>query len=115
MRLTTGRATWPAVEIALARVDPGGRRDLALALRSESAAPEVPELIVVVTSEPGPGLPSAVAGARAAGIAVAVVLAGRAAVAAPELEGAGAGVTVVLQAADVAAALAADRERVGAA
>ena len=115
VRLTTGRATWPAVEIALARVNPGGRRELALALRSETAAPEVPELIVVVTSEPGPGLPSAVAGARAAGIAVAVVLAGRAAVAAPELERAGAGVTVVPQAADVAAALAADRERVGAA
>lgn len=115
VRLAAGRATWPAVEIALARVNAGGRRELALALRSESTAPEVPELIVVITSDPGAGLPSAVAGARAAGIAVAVVLAGRAAVAAPELERARAGVTIVPLAADVAAALAADRERVGAA
>ena len=115
VRLAAGRATWPAVEIALARVTPGGRRELALALRSESAAPEVPELIVVVTSESGSGLPSAVAGARAAGIAVAVVLTGRAAAAGPDLERAGAGVTIVPRAADVAAALAADRERVGAA
>jgi uncharacterized protein (DUF58 family) len=115
MRLAAGRATWPAVEIALARVSPGGRPELALALRAESAAPEVPELIVVVTSDPGSSLSSAVAGARAAGIAVAVVLTGRAAVAAPDLERAGAGVTIVPQAADVAAALAADRERAGAA
>ena len=70
---------------------------------------------MVVTSEFGSGLPSAVAGARAAGIAVAVVLTGRAAAAAPDLERAGAGVTIVPRAADVAAALAADRERVGAA
>ncbi len=46
---------------------------------------------------------------------MAVVLAGRAAGAAPELERAGAGVTIVPRAADVAAALAADRERLGAA
>ena len=115
VRLAAGRATWPAAEIALARVSPGGVRELALVLRSESAVPEVPELIVVVTSDSGPGLPGAVAGARAAGIAVAVVLAGGAAAAAPALERAGAGVTIVPRAADVATALAADRKRAGAA
>jgi uncharacterized protein (DUF58 family) len=114
VRLAAGRATWPAVEMALARVTPGGPRELALALRSETAAPEAPELIVVITSGSGPGLPAALAGARAAGIAVAVILTGPAAAGAPDLERAGAGVTLVRSAADVPGALAADRERAGA-
>ncbi len=39
-RIPVGRATWPAAELALTRLEAGGERALALALRAEATAPE---------------------------------------------------------------------------
>ena len=44
------RPGWPAMELALARVAGGGDRALGLALRAELAAPDAPDLMIVVTA-----------------------------------------------------------------
>jgi len=111
VRLAVGRASRPAVEMALARLEPGGDRALALAVRAEAAAPEAADLLVVATSAGDPGLPAAVAQALGTGTGVAVVLTGPAAAGAGELARAGADVAIVHGPGDIAAALGADGAR----
>lgn len=110
-RLPVGRATWPAAETALTRLEGGGDRSLPLALRAEATAPDPPDLIVAATSAGDPALASAVAQARALGVAVGLVLAGPAAAAAGELVAAGADVAVVTGIDDIAPALGAHEAR----
>jgi hypothetical protein len=104
-RLPLGRASRPAVELALARLEPGGERALALALRAEATAPDAADLLVVATSAGDPGLPAAVAQALGVGAGVAVVLVGPAASSAGDLARAGADVVIVTGPQDVVAAL----------
>ena len=89
------RSGWPAMELALARLEAGGDRTLALALRAELTAPDPPDLVIVVTCAPEPALTAAVAQGRALGAAVAAVLAGPAAASSADLAAAGADVAVV--------------------
>lgn len=110
-RLGVGRADRTAVDVALARLQPGGERSLALALRAEAGAPDAADLVVVATSAGDPGLPAAVAQALGVGAGVAVVLAGAAAAGAGELARAGADVAIVAGPDDVAAALGAEGAR----
>lgn len=114
-RIPAARAGWPVVEIALARVEPGGSRSLAMAMRAEATAPEAPDLIVVLTCGADTGLVAAAAQARGLGVGVAAVLAGPAAAAAPELAAAGVDVVVISRGDRIAAALSgavAERARV---
>ena len=110
-RIPAARAAWPVVEIALARVEPGGRRSLALAMRAEATAPDAPDLIVALTCGSDTGLVAAAAQARALGVGVAAVLAGPAAAAGAELAAGGVDVVVVSGSERIAAALSGARER----
>jgi len=101
----SARAGWPAMELALARAAGGGDRPLGLAMRAELAAPDPPDLMIVVTAARDPAILPAVGQGRAAGAGVAAVLAGPAAASSAELEAAGADVAVVPGADRVAAAL----------
>ncbi|MGD9571537.1 MAG: DUF58 domain-containing protein [Thermoleophilia bacterium] len=94
-RLVAGLATWPLVEIALARFSGGGARPAALALSAEAGGADAPDTAVLVTSAGDPALPAAVRRVRAHGVGVAVVLTGPAAAGAGDLEAAGAEVVVV--------------------
>jgi uncharacterized protein (DUF58 family) len=109
-RLPAGRAAWPVVEIALARVQAGGERSLPPAMRAEATSPDAPDLIVVLTSGPDAGLATAAAQARSLGVGVAAVLAGPAAAASAELAAAGVDVVVVPGPDRVASALSHHRE-----
>jgi uncharacterized protein (DUF58 family) len=113
-RIPVGRATWPAAETALTRLEAGGERSLALALRAEATAPDPPDLVAVATSAGDPALAAAVAQAHGLGVAVAVVLTGGAAAAAGELALAGADVAIVTGPDELVGALSAPgaRERV---
>lgn len=106
-RLPAGRASWAAAELALARLEPGGERSLALALREQAAGPEPIDRVAVVTSAGDPGLAAAVEQVRRLGASVGVVLAGAAAAAAVQLTRAGADVAVVAGQGDVGPALSA--------
>ena len=110
-RLPAGRAAWPVVELALARVQAGGERSLPLAVRAEATSPDAPDLIVVLTCGAEAGLAVAAAQARSLGVGVAAVLAGPAAAASAELAAAGVDVVVVPGPDRVAAALSERRER----
>jgi hypothetical protein len=110
-RIPVGRATWPAAELALTRLEAGGERSLALALRAEATAPDPPDLVLVATSAGDPALPAAVAQALGAGVQVAAVLAGPAAAAAGDLAAAGADVAIVTGPDDLVAALSASDAR----
>lgn len=110
-RIPAARATWPVVEIALARVEAGGERSLALAMRAEATAPDAPDLIVVITSGADTGLAAAAAQARSLGVGVAAVLAGPAAAAGAELMAGGVDVVIVPGPDRVADALSDRRER----
>lgn len=105
-RVPASRASWPALELELARVEGGGDRPPSLALAAEAAGPGAPEAVVVVSASADPGLATAVGRTRAAGVGVGIVLTGPAAAAAGELAGAGAEVVVVPTADRVAEALA---------
>jgi uncharacterized protein (DUF58 family) len=105
-RVAAEVAGWPALELALARSEPGGEATTALALRAEATAPDPPDLIVVVTGAAEPAFAGALAHARALGIGVAAVLTGPAAAAAGEIAAAGAETVVVPGPDRVAAALA---------
>jgi uncharacterized protein (DUF58 family) len=94
-RIPVGRGTWPAAETALTRLQPGGERQLSLALRAEATAPDPPDLVVVATSAGDPALAAAVSQALGLGVLVAAVLAGPAAAAAGDLALAGADVAIV--------------------
>lgn len=107
VRLPAGRATWAAAELALARLEPGGERSLALALRAEAAGPEPIDRVVVVTSAGDPGLAAAVEQVRRLGTSVGVVLAGAAAAGAGPLARAGAEVALVAGPGEVGPALSA--------
>ncbi len=106
-RLVAGLATWPLVEIALARFAGGGGRPAALALSAEAGGADAPDTAVLVTSTGDPALPAAVRRVRAHGVGVAVVLTGPAAAEASDLEAAGAEVVVVPGPDRVASALSA--------
>jgi uncharacterized protein (DUF58 family) len=106
-RMPVGRATWAAAETALTRLEDGGERSLALALRAEATAPDPPDLVLVATSAGDAGLSAAVVQAVGLGVQVAVVLCGPAAAAAGDLSGAGADVAVVHDPDDLVAALSA--------
>lgn len=110
-RLPVGRAAWPVVQVALARVQAGGERSLPLAVRAEATSPDAPDLIVVLTSSADAGLAVAAAQARSLGVGVAAVLAGPAAAASGELVAAGVEVVVVPGPDRVAAALSERTER----
>jgi uncharacterized protein (DUF58 family) len=112
VRLPAGLATWPVVEVALARMAGGGDRPAGLALVAEAGGPDAPETAVVITSAPGSGLPAAAGRLRARDVAVAAVLVGPAASAAADLRAAGAEVVVVPGPGQVAAALSAPPEPV---
>ena len=112
LRLPSDRATWPAIEVALARMQPGGDRALALALRAEVTAPSAPELVIVLTCAADAALAGAAAQARALGVGVAAVLVGRAAAGAGELSAAGADVVVVTGPDRIATALSGSAESV---
>ena len=99
------RAGWVAMELALARVAGGGDRALGLALRAELAAPDAPDLLIVVTAAREPAILPAVAQGRATGAGVAAVLVGPAAASSAELEAGGADVAVIPGGDRVAAAL----------
>lgn len=111
VRIPAARAAWPVVQVALARVEPGGERSLALALRAEATAPDAPDLVVAITCGPESGLVAAAAQARGLGVGVAAVLAGPAAAASAELAAIGVDVVVIASGDRVAAALNASRER----
>jgi uncharacterized protein (DUF58 family) len=104
-RVPAARAAWPALELALAQVAPGGDGSTASALRAEATAPDAPDLIVVVTSAAEPAVAGELARARALGIGVAAVLAGPAAAAAGDIAALGAEAIVVPGPDRVAAAL----------
>lgn len=106
LRLPVGRAAWPVVEVALARVAAGGRRALSLAVRGETTGPEAPDAVLVVSSGGDAALPSAVAQALARGVGVAVVLTGPAAALAGDLAAVGAEVVVVSGPGRIASSLA---------
>jgi uncharacterized protein (DUF58 family) len=106
-RITSALATWPVIEVALARVEAGGSRGAALALAGEAGGPAAPDTAIVVTSAGDPALPAAVARARARGTGVAVVLSGPAAAGAGDLIAAGAEVVVIPGPGRVASALSA--------
>jgi uncharacterized protein (DUF58 family) len=111
VRIPAARSGWSVVEIALARVEPGGQRSLALALRAEATAPEPPDLIIALTCGAETGLLAAAAQARRLGVGVAAVLAGPAAATSAELTGVGVDVAVVAGPDRVAAALSGVGER----
>jgi uncharacterized protein (DUF58 family) len=110
-RLPVGRATWAGAETALTRLEAGGDRSLALALRAEATAPAPPDLVLVATSAGDPGLPAAVAQATGLGVLVGVVLCGPAGAAAGDLTLAGADVAIVSDPDDLVAALGAGDAR----
>lgn len=110
-RLPVGRATWHGAETALTRLEAGGDRSLALALRAEATAPDPPDVVLVATSAGDPGLAAAVAQAGALGVQVAVVLSGPASAAAGELTLAGADVAIARGPDDLVAALSAPEAR----
>ncbi len=110
-RIPVGRASWPAAEMALTQLEPGGERSLSLALRAEITAPDPPELVLVTTSAADPALAAAVAQAIGVGVRVAVVLAGPAAAAAADLLNAGADVAIAGGPDDLVAALSATDAR----
>lgn len=110
-RIPAARAGWPVVQIALARVQAGGERSLALALRAESTATDAPDLIIVLTCRAETGLPAAATQARRLGVGVAAVLVGPAAVASADLTAIGIDVAVVPSADRIGAALSGARAR----
>jgi uncharacterized protein (DUF58 family) len=110
-RIPVGRATWPVAELALTRLEAGGERALALALRAEATAADPPDLVLVATSAGDPALPAAVAQAFGLGVQVAAVLAGPAAAGAGDLAAAGADVAIVTGPEDLVAALSATDAR----
>ena len=110
-RVPAPRAGWPVVEMALARVEPGGTRSLAMAMRAEATAPDAPDLIVALTCGSDTGLVAAATQARGLGVGVAAVLAGPAAAASAELAAAGVDVVVVPRYESVASALSGAQER----
>lgn len=110
-RIPAVRASWSVVEIALARVEPGGQRSLALALRAEATAPEAPDLIIALTCGAEAGLSAAAAQARGLGVGVAAVLAGPAAATSADLAAIGVDVAVVASRDRVAGALSGVGER----
>ena len=99
------RSGWPAMELALARVEGGGDRALGLALRAELAASDPPDLVIVATCASDPALIGAIGHGRTMGAGIAAVLAGPAAASSAELAAAGADVAVVAGSDRVAAAL----------
>lgn len=106
LRLPVGRAAWPVVEVALARMAAGGDRSLSLAVRGETTGPEAPDSVLVVTCGGDPALPAAVVQARAQGVGVAVVLAGPAAALSGDLAAVGAEVVVIAGPGRIASSLA---------
>ncbi|MGD9694596.1 MAG: DUF58 domain-containing protein [Thermoleophilia bacterium] len=111
-RLAVGRAAWPELELALTQLEPGGERALALAVRAEATAADAPDLMIVCTSAVDAGLGPALAQAHGAGVATAVILAGAAAAAAPELARGGTDIAIVAGQDDVARALSPREARV---
>ena len=111
LRIPASRATWPVVEVALARIAPGGERSLALALRAEATAPDSPDLIIAITCRADSGLAAAALQARALGVGVAAVLAGPAAAGRADLDAIGLEVVVIPGPGRIATALAGARER----
>ncbi len=110
-RLAAAHCAWPVAEVALARVEPGGDRSLALALVAEAGATDAPDLIVAITSGADAGLAGGVGRARALGIRVTAVLSGPAATSAGDLSALGAEVVVVPGPDRVVAALEGSGER----